>query len=124
MMRPYLVDQIKSSEGDTVSRNSPSIYKKLMTPDEAQTITQFMEATVTSGTAQALSGAGYSVAGKTGSAEHDIDGGGTGTHSWFCGFSNVDDPDIVVAVIAEDAGTGSAVAVPIARQIFDAYYGG
>lgn len=124
MMRPYLVDQIKSSEGDTVSKNDPSIYKKLMTPDEAQTITQFMEATVTSGTAQALSGAGYSVAGKTGSAEHDIDGGGTGTHSWFCGFSNVDDPDIAVAVIAEDAGTGSAVAVPIAKQIFDAYYGG
>ena len=38
--------------------------------------------------------------------------GTEGTHSWFVGFSNVDDPDLVVAVIAE--GTE----VPEARQRF------
>ena len=68
-----------------------------------------------------LSYSAYSAAGKTGSAEYETDGV-TGTHSWFVGFSNVDDPDIVVAVIAEDGGTGSQTAVPIARAIFDAYY--
>ncbi|MFR3320929.1 MAG: penicillin-binding transpeptidase domain-containing protein [Lachnospiraceae bacterium] len=45
-----------------------------------------------------------------------------GTHSWFVGFSNVDDPDLVVAVIAEDGGTGSQTAVPIAASVFQAYY--
>ena len=37
-------------------------------------------------------------------------------------FSNVEDPDIVVSVIAEESGSGSEVAVPIAQKIFDAYY--
>jgi len=123
MMRPYLVDHIESYDGDKVSKNSPSIYKKLMSADEAQILSGFMQGVVDSGTASALSGAGYTAAGKTGSAEHEV-GDSIGTHSWFVGFSNVDDPDIVVAVIAEDAGTGSSVAVPIAKKIFDAYYYG
>ena len=29
---------------------------------------------------------------------------------------------IVVSVIAEDGGTGSSAAVPIAREVFNAYY--
>lgn len=123
MMRPYLVDHIESADGDRVSGNSPSIYKKLMSADEAQVLSTFMQGVVNSGTASGLAGAGYTAAGKTGSAEHEV-GDSIGTHSWFVGFSNVDDPDIVVAVIAEDAGTGSSVAVPIARKIFDAYYYG
>ena len=92
-----------------------------MSADEAEILTSFMKETVNSGTAASLSGSGYSVAGKTGSAEYES-GGVTGTHSWFVGFSNVDDPDLVVAVIAEDGGTGSQTAVPIAKAIFDAYY--
>lgn len=37
--------------------------------------------------------------GRTGSAEYRREDGETGTHSWFVGFSNVDDHDIVVAII-------------------------
>ena len=36
--------------------------------------------------------------------------------------SRVDDPDLAVAIIVENGGTGSEAAVPIAEQIFDAYY--
>ena len=34
----------------------------------------------------------------------------------------MDDPDIAVAVIVENGGTGSEAAVPIAADVFDAYY--
>ena len=61
------------------------------------------------------------IAGKTGTAEHG-DASSTTPHAWFVGFSNVEDPDIVVSVIAEESGSGSEVAVPIAQKIFDAYY--
>ena len=123
MMRPYYVDHIETYDGDMVTQNDPSVYKKILTPDEAGVLTAYMESTVNSGTAYALYGNGYSCAGKTGSAEYTRDGV-TGTHSWFCGFADVEEPDIVVAVIAEDGGTGSSTAVPIAKQIFDAYYYG
>ena len=38
------------------------------------------------------------------------------------GYSNIDDPDLVVAVIVEGGGTGSEAAVPIAADLFDAYH--
>lgn len=121
MMKPYYVDHIETYDGDMVSKTKPSSYGTLMTADEAGILTDFMTETVKSGTAAELSYSSYTAAGKTGSAEYET-GGSIGTHSWFVGFSNVDDPDIVVAVIAEDGGTGSQTAVPIARAIFDAYY--
>ena len=51
-----------------------------------------------------------------------VDDGRGSTHSGFVGFSDVADPDLVVAVIAENGGTGSQTAVPIASQVFQAYY--
>lgn len=122
MMKPYVISGVVNAEQKTVSQTQPQIYDEMMSVEEAEILTQFMEATVLSGTGAALQNGGwYTAAGKTGSAEYEANGE-MGTHSWFVGFSNVEDPDIVVAVIAEDGGTGSETAVPIARQIFDAYY--
>lgn len=121
MMRPYCIDHIETYDGDMVSKTTPSKYKRLMTTEESRLLTEFMKETVSSGTATSLSWYNFSVAGKTGSAEY-VSNGYEGTHSWFVGFSNVDNPDLVVAVIAEDGGTGSETAVPIAAQVFQAYY--
>ena len=117
-----MIDHVKNNNGDVVSTTKPKAYKTIMSSEEAQTISELMQQVVNSGTASALSGNEYSVAGKTGSAEFYKEDGSMGTHSWFVGFSNVENPDIVVCVLAEGAGTGSSVAVPIAEEIFDEYY--
>lgn len=121
MMKPYCVDRIETVDGDIVSKTNPAKYKRLMTTEEARIIGDYMEATVSGGTGEALSWYNFTAAGKTGSAEY-VSNGYEGTHSWFVGYCNVDNPDLVVAVIAEDGGTGSETAVPIAAQIFQAYY--
>ncbi len=121
MMKPYCVDRVQTYDGDPVSATKPSRYKRLMTEEEARILQEYMRETVVSGTATELSWYNFTAAGKTGSAEYTSDGV-AGTHSWFVGFSDVDDPDLVVAVIAENGGTGSQTAVPIASQIFQAYY--
>ena len=123
MMKPTYVDRIETSDGTVVKENSPEICAKVMSPEEAAVLTEYMTGTVTGGTASALSGSGYTVAGKTGSAEYDA-GGSTGTHSWFCGFAETGEPHIALAVIAEDGGTGSSTAVPIAKQILDTFFYG
>lgn len=121
MMKPYVVDRIQSYDGNVVSRTKPAKYKRLMTTEESRILTEYMRETVLSGTATSLGWYNFSVAGKTGSAEY-VSNGYEGTHSWFVGFSNVEDPDLVVVVIAEDGGTGSETAVPIAAQVFQTYY--
>ncbi len=118
-MKPYLIDKVTNAGGDTIRTTEPTDYKRLMTSNEAALLGKLMEGVVQNGTASALNGRGYTVAGKTGSAEYDENGS---SHSWFIGYSNVDKPDLVVAIIVEGGGTGSEAAVPIAADLFDAYY--
>ena len=72
------------------------------------------------GTGTALSGESYTVAGKTGTAEVSVDK--QTVHSWFVGFSNVDNPDIVVSAVVENADTASITGTSVAKKIFNAYY--
>ena len=97
----------------------PEEYKRLMSAQEASALKDYMTSVVEYGTASALSGQSYTAAGKTGTAEYSSDK--EKDHSWFVGMSNVDNPDLVISVIIESSD-GSAKAVNIAKQVFDAYY--
>lgn len=119
MMKPYLVDSIENYQGVNVKRFSPSAYKRIISADEAAQMTELMKGVVTYGTGSVLNTDAYTVAGKTGTAEYNSEGK---SHSWFVGFSNVENPDIVVSVVIEDADTSGIRAVNVAKQIFDAYY--
>ena len=82
--------------------------------------------------ARAFSGAKYQSAGKTGTAQvisiaqdkvyrakelksKHLD------HALYVGFAPVENPKIVMALILENAGGGSANAAPIVRKVFDEY---
>lgn len=58
------------------------------------------------------------VAGKTGTAENPLGE----NHAWFVGFGPFEDPEIAVAVVVDQGGSGSVAAAPVARAIFDAYF--
>lgn len=87
------------------------------------------------GTARAVGfGAPYEMAGKSGTAqvvsisqEEEYDEleleERQRDHALFISFAPVDDPRIAVALIVENAESGSGVAAPIARAIMDAYLG-
>jgi len=121
LMKPYLVDRVTNYTGTQVSKTTPSSYAKLMSSEEAAQLKEYMKAVVDQGTAASLGGESYTVAGKTGTAEYSSDK--TKSHSWFIGFTNVDNPELVVSVIVEGYdGNSGARAVPIAKQIMNAYY--
>nr|WP_236354834.1 penicillin-binding transpeptidase domain-containing protein [Konateibacter massiliensis] len=120
MMKPYLVDHTENYEGRIIKQYTSSAYGTIISTDEAAIMKDFMHEVVEKGTASKLSGQTYTVAGKTGSAEFGNVKGQS--HAWFVGFSEVEDSDIVVSIIVEEAGAGSEYAVPIAKKIFDAYY--
>jgi len=40
-------------------------------------------------------------------------------HSWYMAYAPVDNPQVALAVIVENAGFGSTAAAPIARRVFD-----
>lgn len=120
-MTPYVVDRIESATGSVVKQNNPSQETVMMTKEEATFLSDLMSAVVTSGTASKLDGLSYTAAGKTGSAEFSENK--NDSHAWFTGFAPVEDPQICVTVIVESAGSGGDYAVPIAKRVFDEFFG-
>lgn len=82
-------------------------------PATAIRLADMMRETVIRGTARGVEIPGLSVCGKTGTAE----AGGGDDHSWFTCFAPKKNPRIVVTVLIERGGFGSAAAVPAAREI-------
>lgn len=121
LMKPYMIDHVENAGGQTVKKFIPSAYGSLMQASDSQFLAEMMKQVVEIGTGSAFRGASYTVAGKTGSAEFET---GKETHSWFIGYAPADDPQIVISVLAEEAGSGGQVAAPIARAVFDAYFSG
>ncbi len=120
-MTPYVVDRIESATGSVVKKNNPTQETVMMTEEEATFMTELMTGVVTSGTASKLDGLSYTAAGKTGSAEFSANK--DDSHAWFTGFAPAVKPEICVTVIVERAGSGGDYAVPIAKRVFDAYFG-
>ncbi len=120
LMKPYLVDRIEDYQGNTLETTEPEELASPITKEEAGQLQKLMRATVKSGTATALYPGSFKAGGKTGSAE--FQSGSNDSHAWFVGYAQEGDKKIVVSIVVEAAGTGSAYAVPIARKIFDAYF--
>ena len=121
IMEPTLINRVENAEGELVSEKGPQAYTRIMTAEEASALKTLMTAVVTQGSASALNGRGYSAAGKTGSAEFVRSDGSIGTHSWFVGILEPLHPELVIAVLAEDGGSGAETAVPVAAAVFDAF---
>ena len=119
LMRPYLVDCVKSAEGDSVHTYKSRKYGTIMSQTESAILRDMMIEVVESGTATEISGYGYTVGGKTGSAEYNSK---DDSHAWFTGFAPAENPEIAITVIIEGAGSGGDYAAPIARRVLDAYF--
>lgn len=126
LMKPYMISRIESYDGTILTDYAPVEYKELLTTEEAQILTEMMTAVCEYGTARRFDGENYTAAGKTGSAEYEAASANGDTfmhsHAWFTGFAPVKDPQIAVTVIIEGAGSGGDYAVPMAKQVFRAYF--
>lgn len=84
------------------------------TPEAIEVTIEGMRAAVVSGTCAAINRAAYKICGKTGTAENEGD-----DHSLFIGFAPMENPQIAVAVVVDNAGFGADVAAPIGSLIIE-----
>lgn len=67
--QPHVVKEIQNNSGDTIETIDPIVVKKTTSEDTSAKIRQYLKATVESGTASPAQIKGYSIGGKTGTAE-------------------------------------------------------
>lgn len=125
LLQPYVVDRIEAGVETPEQVTQPQAVGQLpISGVHLAAIQEGLLGVTTSaiGTAShRFAGLGIAVAGKTGTAE--AGGVDADPHSWFAAYAPAGNPEIALAVMVENAGEGSTVAAPMARQVIEAYYG-
>jgi len=117
-LRPHLLRRIRTSDGEVMT-SIPEKRKIEWVDDwQIEVVKRGMRRVVTDGSGRYYADLdSVAVAGKTGTAQnpHGRD------HGWFISFAPVDNPQIAVAVLVENAGFGSISAAPIASLLIEKY---
>lgn len=120
LLRPYLVKEIRDSEGNIIQENGPQAVRDVLSPQTAEVVTWIMEKVVSEGSGLNAFIEGYQIAGKTGTAQK-VGGGqylvGKNIMS-FIGFAPVQDPEILLYVAVDEPKKGPMWASQIAAPIF------
>lgn len=117
--QPHVVKQILNDNGAVVKNISPNLVRKTVSEKTSALIRKYMYATVEKGTATAAKISGYSIGGKTGTAEKVPRGDGNYVVS-FIGFAPVKDPQVVVYVIVDEPNVKDQAHSYIATNIVNA----
>ncbi len=125
LVKPQIV-LARQKPGEAEQRFAPGQPRRVLRPETAITMRQFMEGVVLRGTGRNVANLrGYTSGGKTGTAQvYDLKAH-VYTHRYnasFLGFAPVVNPQIVIAVTLNDttggsAGYGGPVAAPVFRQV-------
>ena len=115
MMEPMLVRRVYSATGAVDTEYSPTVYRRVLSSEAAGEIASYMYAAVENGTASKAKISGYTVCGKTGSAEISNDKT-VETNAWYVGFVYDEAHPYAIAVVIEGAGAGGSQAAPVASK--------
>lgn len=121
---PHFLKSIVSADGKTVSEYKPVLKNKVISENASKALAQMLEGVVTEGSGKKAFIEGYRVGGKTGTAQK-YEGGHVAQGKYvssFCGFFPANKPEyLALIVVDEPQGTyyGSAVAAPVAKEIFE-----
>jgi penicillin-binding protein 2 len=116
---PHVAQAFIASDGTETPIDINRATSTVASLSSIQIVRQGMRETVVSGSGRSLSNLPFSVAGKTGTAQWRND---RATHAWFTSFAPYEKPEIVVTVLIEEGGEGSLTAIPVARQILQAWW--
>ncbi len=117
--QPHFVRKIIEPSGQEISIPPKVAFKLPFSPATLGLLREGLRLVVEGdhGTARRLRNKYYSVGGKTGTAENPHGD----NHSWFVGVAPLENPEIVVCALVENAGHGSEIAAPLAGEIIKAY---
>ncbi|GGR74416.1 penicillin-binding protein [Streptomyces humidus] len=129
LMKPYMVDQLKAPNLDTLETTQPQQLSQAVSSKTAQALQEMMETVVNDpqGTGGKAKINGVVVGGKTGTAQHGLNNSEK-PYAWFISYAKLSDGSapVAVAVVVEDGAadrgdiTGGGLAGPIARDVMKA----
>lgn len=121
LLRPYLVEAVGRDGSREPLHAEPQVVRRAISPATARQLERLLEAVVAEGGGGKAAVPGYTVAGKTGTAQQAGDGGYSSTHrvAGFVGFAPARRPALVAAVLI-DRPTATVWGGQVAAPTFSA----
>ena len=120
--QPHLVTKITDSTGNTISTVEPKAVKQTISQSTSDKIRDYLQSVVKEGTGNTAKVDGYSMGGKTGTAQKFPRGNGKYLVS-FMGFAPYDNPQVLIYVVVNEPNVAdqphSVFAQNIAREILE-----
>ncbi len=114
--RPHVVKALENAVTKEEREFAPEIVATgAAAPEYLSIIRLGMRDCVIFGSCRRLATLPVNVAGKTGTAQWNSN---KANHAWFTSFAPYDHPQIVLTVLVEEGGEGSAIAAPIANDFY------
>ncbi len=120
--KPYLVSEIIDANGKTVSTVEPTVLKQTISKSTSDIMKEYLYSTVSKGTGKTAKVDGYSMGGKTGTAEKV----GRDKENYvvsFLGFAPYENPELVIYCVVDEPNTEdqphSYYAQNIVREILE-----
>jgi stage V sporulation protein D (sporulation-specific penicillin-binding protein) len=104
--RPRVVSKVLDSSGATVKTYDGTVMKQTVSQDVSTLVKSYMKASVDDGTSVYAKVDGYSMGGKTGTAQKIPRGNGKYLVSWI-GFAPYDNPQVLIYVIVDEPNVES-----------------
>lgn len=126
--QPHLVKEITDSDGKVAESITPTVLKEVISPDVSAEVRKYMGMSVESGTSQSSKVQGYSMGGKTGTAEKlkqtaDNKEEGNNVKNYlvsYVGFAPLDDPQVVIYVVVDTPNAENQASSQYAQYIAQA----
>lgn len=120
--QPHVVKKITDENGNVIQEDNGTLLKKTVSSSTSELLKQYLYATVSDGTGKYAKVPGYSMGGKTGTAQKLPRGQGNYLVS-FIGFAPVDNPQLLVYVVVDEPNAEeefhSTFTQEIAKGIFE-----
>ena len=120
--KPRVVKQVQNDSGDVVEEIGAEVLRETISEETSETIRSYLEETVKSGTGTKAQIPGYSIGGKTGTAEK-IPRNKEDYYISFMGFAPVDNPQLLIYVTIDepnvDNQANAALAVSLEKECME-----
>ncbi len=122
LYQPHIVKKITDENGNVIENISPTVLRQTVSKNTGDMLKGYMYSTVTSGTGATAKVDGYSMGGKTGTAQKAGRDGVNYLVS-FIGFAPVEDPQLVIYCVVDEPNAEeqyhSTFAQNIVREILE-----
>ncbi len=126
LLSPYIVQRILADDGSVIFEADSSPVRRVISEETSAAVREILQGVVDNGTGRNCQIEGYSVGGKTGTAQKYDENGRISAGGYICsfvGFAPAEDPRFVCLILVDEPQVsqifGSTVAAPFVKTVLE-----